>query len=136
MREGYELYYGYLLGYEEEVSKGNPLILEVRDLQRLERKIVRAIITRSPSSIADGQELWVRDINENYLAQPWSIKIIEGLNPDEIEPQRRDIDQNQWITKMREEATSRGGRNFAHYGADGLASSYFLSRRPIYLEEG
>ena len=136
MREGYESYYGYLLGYEEEISNGKPLILEVRDLQRLERKIVRAIIARPPASSSDGQELWVRDNKEKYLAQPWGIKVIEQLNPDQIEPQRRDIDSAQWAINMREEATSRGGRNFAHYGADGLASSYFLGENPIYLEEG
>lgn len=136
MREGYESYYGYLLGYEKEISDGKPLILEVRDLQRLERKIVRAVIIQSPASMSGGQELWVRDINETYLAQPWSIKIIEGLNPDEIEPQRKDIDTAQWVKNMREETVARGGRDFAHYGADGLASSYFLSRKPIYLEEG
>jgi hypothetical protein len=126
LREGYETYHGYLIGYEEAISHGREIILEIRDLSRLERKIVRAIIAQPPTSLADGQKLWIRGNNERYLSSPWSIKIMEELDPDEIEPLRKDIDLAQWIKDIREEVLIRGGKNFVHYRSDGLGSSYYI----------
>jgi len=126
LRDGYETYCGYLVGLEREITQGEEVILEVRDRERWERKVVRAVIARPPSNLEGGERLWVRDQKERYLPLPWSIRIIKELDPDEVEPQRRDLDKDSWTARVREEAYRRGGKNFAHYGSDGIASGYFI----------
>jgi len=89
--EGYEVYEAYLDGHEGEIEKGEPFILEVRELATFQRKVVRAKVAREAGALAEGQPLWVRRYNEEFLPAPWAIQILEELDEDQVQPVRGDI---------------------------------------------
>ena len=39
----------------------------------------------------DSQKLWIRLYNEQAIAEPWCIQILEELDEDEVRPVRGDI---------------------------------------------
>jgi hypothetical protein len=90
MREGYEVYEAYLDGHEGEIEAGEPFVLEVRDCAEMTRKVVRARVARSSAALPEGQPLWVRGYNEEFLPEPWAIQVEEELDQD-IQPLRGDI---------------------------------------------
>jgi hypothetical protein len=89
MREGYEVYKMYLEDYTEEISKGEAIILEVRDLGEFMRKVVKAKVSKDPSELPDGEKLWIRDLNDEIISESWAIKILEELPDDAFNPKRR-----------------------------------------------
>jgi len=89
--EGYEVYEAYLDGHEGEIDRGEPFILEVRELETLQRKVIRARVSREAGAFAEGQPLWVRRYNEEFLEAPWAIHVLEELDEDQVQPVRADI---------------------------------------------
>lgn len=91
----YEAYIGYLKTADqdtkEEITSGQPLILEVRDLDTFERLVVKAMIGEPPNKIEGGDKLWVLDWIEKKLDEPWSIKVLEELEDDALAGARSDI---------------------------------------------
>lgn len=83
LREGYEVYEGYVDGHEEEMREGKPFIVEVRDLSTFTRMIVRALVSREKDAFPDGSPLWFKDLNDEIVPEPGSIKILEELD-DEV----------------------------------------------------
>jgi len=55
--EGYEVYEAYLDGHEGEIDRGEPFILEVRELETLQRKVIMARVSREAGAFAEGQPL-------------------------------------------------------------------------------
>lgn len=87
----FEAYVGYLAEKEADIAAGTPIVIEVRDLETFERKIVRALVTKErPGPGAD--ELWVLDWIEARGAEPWSIKVLEEL--EEGAAERSDIGED------------------------------------------
>lgn len=84
MRQGYEVYEAWFKGHEEDIEKGRPFDLEIKSCEDFSRKVVKAIISKS-KNLKDGKELWIRSYaKDEYLPEPWSIKIVEELDEDTI----------------------------------------------------
>jgi len=90
-REGFVAYQGYLDGHEEEIAKGEPFVLEVRDLQTMTRMVVRARVARSQQELPQGKPLYRKGYRDEFgfEGEPWAIEILEELDED-IVPQRAD----------------------------------------------
>lgn len=91
----YEAYIGYLTdrsrNLREEIRRGVPFVLEVRDIDTFERLVVRAIVSDSPDALPEGAELWVLDWIENRQPAPWRIRVLEEAEEAEPETARSDV---------------------------------------------
>lgn len=106
----YEVYIGYVTDAAQktrpEVVSGEPFVVEVRDLDTFERLVVRAQVAEPPNTIEGGDELWVLDWVEAKQPVPWSIKVLEEVDEDEIS--RSDVTAEDKAA-MAEEALKYGG---------------------------
>jgi len=87
----YEAYIGYLDEQRDAIAAGEPVVIEVRDRETFERKIVRAIVSDEQGGLLGGDELWVVDWIETAAPLAWSIRILEELDPDAEKAVRADI---------------------------------------------
>ena len=72
-RTGYEIFVRRL----EELEEGKELQKEIRDVQKYERKTVKALFSSSPQKLPDGEPLWVRGpLGQLLDAKPWRVKIV------------------------------------------------------------
>jgi hypothetical protein len=90
IRTGYEVYEGYITEHEQEIAEGKELILEVRDLETFVRMIVKAIVSKEADAIEGGSSLWLKDLNDEIVPKPGSIKILEELDDDEYQAIKSD----------------------------------------------
>ena len=69
--------------YEQQaaIDAGDPIETYICDKETYEQVFVKAIISKDPAKISDGDVLWVRDLKGKLLSQPWAIKIIERQSP-------------------------------------------------------
>ena len=72
-----ETYIKYLEEQMGEIEAGRPITIQVTDREIFEQKVVKAIITRSPDKLPDGENLWIKNEREEIGPVPWKIKIIE-----------------------------------------------------------
>lgn len=111
----YEVYIGYLKDESQEtkpeIVNGEPLILEVRDLDTFERLVVKALVAEPPGTVEDGAELWVLDWIESKLDTPWSIRVLEELEDDALADARSDIDDAD-LAAPAEELQKYGGKGY------------------------
>jgi len=111
----FEAYIGYLADESKdtrgEVAAGEPFVVEVRDLDTFERKVVRAIVAEPGQPLAGGEPLFVLDWIENRLEEPWSIKVLEELDEEE-EAARADITADD-LAAAAQESTRFGTRRYA-----------------------
>lgn len=75
--EGYSV---YLEEHKAEIEEGKPFVLEVMDTEKFEKKVVKAIVAKSPEALPDGQDLWIRDEKAELAPTPWRIEIIEEID--------------------------------------------------------
>lgn len=101
IRKGYEIYEAYVDGHKQEMSEGQPFVVEVRDLETFTRMIVKAIISRKKDGIEGGSTLWFKDFRDEIVPHPGSIKIIEELDDDQFEAVK---------SSKYEKIKTRGGR--------------------------
>lgn len=111
----YEAYIGYLAAEDQttrqEIVDGEPIVVEVRDLDTFERLIVRALVAEPPGAVEGGDELWVLDWTEKRREQAWSIKVLEELDEAAAEAARSDIGA-QDLTAAADESQKYGGRRY------------------------
>lgn len=111
----YEAYIGYLTDSSQqtrpEVKAGEPFVIELRDLDTFERLVVRALVAEPPATVEGGQELWVLDWVENRKPVPWSIRVLEEIDEDQLEAARSDITEAD-RTAAADEAKKYGGRKY------------------------
>lgn len=111
----YEAYIGYLKDDAQdtrpEITNGEPLVVEVRDLDTFERLVVRALVAEPPGQIENGDELWVLDWVEKKLEAPWSIRVLEELEDDALEGARSDISEAD-LSAPADQAQEYGGRKY------------------------
>jgi hypothetical protein len=88
LREGYEVYEGYIDNHKEEIEQGKDFIVEIRNLATFERMIVRAIVSRDPNGIEGGSSLWIKDFYDEIIPHPGSIKILEELDDEEFQAEK------------------------------------------------
>ena len=111
----FEAYIGYLCNEAKEtraeIESGEPFIVELRDLDTFERKVVQAIVAEPANVLEDSDQLWVLDWIENRLEEPWSIRVLKELDEEE-EVARADITESD-RTAAAEESVKYGGRRYA-----------------------
>ena len=66
---------------EKEIESGKIIETYVFDHETYERVCVKAIISKDPSRLPNGEKLWVRDFKGKLQPEPWAIKIIERQVP-------------------------------------------------------
>jgi len=112
----FEAYIGYLSTEAKEVrpeiADGEPFVVEVRDLDTFERKVVRAIVAEPSGSLEGADELWVLDWIENRMDESWSIKVLEELDEEEEAAARADITEAD-LAAAAEESSRFGTRKYA-----------------------
>lgn len=128
-RQEYEVYIGYLDGKEDKIAQGEPLLLEVRDLQTFERKVVRATVVPPPATSTAGDRLWVMNWVEKREPEPWTIFVLEELDEDVL-AQRSDISSED-LSAPSEESRKYG---VSGYRSEGLAASFGQEEVRKYFE--
>jgi hypothetical protein len=87
----FEAYIGYLDDKDEAISAGESIVIEVRDMDTYERKVVRAMIGKPGDSLDESDDLWVLDWVEARQEEPWRIRVLEELDEDDEAAVRSDI---------------------------------------------
>ena len=85
----YEILEEYVHSQRAAIDQGNPVVVEIRDIDTFERLTVRARIF-PPNSGEEGTDtLVLRDLAENVSANDWGISILEEVDPEtaDITPQ-------------------------------------------------
>lgn len=85
----YEILEEYVHSQRTVIDQGNPVVVEIRDIDTFERLTVRARIF-PPNSGEEGTDtLVLRDLAENVSANDWGISILEEVDPEtaDITPQ-------------------------------------------------
>jgi hypothetical protein len=88
IREGYEVFHSFLDANEEKIKNGEELLLEVTDLESLEKLPVRALVKESHEGDEVWKDLWIRDKEDKITPKIWKIKVVEELDPDEVNVRR------------------------------------------------
>ena len=72
----YELFVATGLG---ELKEDEETVVEVRSVDTVEMRRVKAILSSSPKKLPDGETLWIRGQRGKKYPEPWAIKIIEDI---------------------------------------------------------
>ncbi len=62
-----------------QLQEGEEIELAIRDCETYEAIVVKAIISRSPEKLPDGDTLWIRFSRGQLHPEPWAIKITQEL---------------------------------------------------------
>lgn len=106
----FEVYIGYVEGHDAEIDAGESLVLEVRDLDTYERRIVRALVTRPGTALSDSDDLWILDWVEARQGDPWRIRVLEELEEENATGLRADITTEDLKAQAQASQTYAGGR--------------------------
>ncbi len=91
----FEAYIGYLHDRNQapkpEIAAGEPIVLEVRDLDTFERLVVRAVVAEPGAELDGGDELWVLDYVEARSPAPWRIRVLEEVDDEAALAARSDV---------------------------------------------
>jgi len=80
----YEVLEEYVNSKMNAIDAGSEIILEVRDTDTFERLTVKAVIAKPGQQLEGGSELVLRNLAENIAGEGWQIRIIEELDPEEV----------------------------------------------------
>jgi hypothetical protein len=81
----YEILEEYVHSKRADIDQGNPVILEVRDLDTFERLVAKVKIGPPEAPLENGDQLILRNLAENVVSDAWTIEVLEELDPDDIE---------------------------------------------------
>jgi hypothetical protein len=82
----YAMFEVYLANNWSDVKAGKEITCELFCFDDASIHLVKAIIAKKPDSLPDGEELMVRNDEGQYIKDnPWAIKVIEELDPDEVD---------------------------------------------------
>lgn len=89
-REGFEVFHTFLESNADKISNGENILLEVTDLDTVSKLTVKAIVkVRTEDEDSEAwKDLWIRDEHDKILPDRWKVKILEELDPDEVEVHR------------------------------------------------
>lgn len=130
----YEAYIGYLDEQRDAMKAGEPVVIEVRDRDTFERKIVRAIVSEEQGSLPGGDELWVVDWIETAAPLAWSIRILEELDPDAEQATRADIGQDD-LEAMAEDARKYTGAKYKGSTLPGMMGQDEIRKYTEHVEK-
>jgi len=77
----WETQFEILYEQQKEIEAGDTIETYVFDRETYERVYVKAIISKDPARLPDGDILWVRNLKGKVEPQPWAIKVIERQAP-------------------------------------------------------
>lgn len=106
----FEAYIGYVAERDAEAEAGEPVVLEVRDLDTFERLVVRAIIAKPGVALEGGDQLWILDWVEARQPEPWGIKVLEELPEEDATSFRSDISKADLTAQAEESHKFASGR--------------------------
>lgn len=106
----FEAYIGYVAERDAQAESGEPVVLEVRDLDTFERLVVRAVIAKPGVQLDGGDALWIVDWVEAKQPDPWSIKVLEELEEEDATSFRSDISQEDLKTQAEQSQKYASGR--------------------------
>ena len=72
-------YETFILRDPNEIADGAEQVIQIRDAETYEQKVVRAIVSSSPQKLPGADTLRIRWQRGQLVPQPWAIKIIEDL---------------------------------------------------------
>lgn len=130
----YEAYIGYLDEQRDAMAAGEPVVVEVRDRERFERKIVRAIVSEEQGALPGGDELWVVDWIETAAPLAWSIRILEELDPDAEQAVRADIGEAD-VKAMAEESAKYTGAKYRGSTLPGMMEQDEIRKYTEHVEK-
>jgi len=82
----YAMFEVYLAKNWADIEAGKEIICEIFRLDDASIHLVKAKIAKKPEELPGGEELIIRNDEGAWIAKnPWVIKIIEELDPDEVE---------------------------------------------------
>jgi len=84
MSRGYHVFAVNLAKKWNDIKEGKPVIIEVQSLDEGCTHVVKAIID-SPENQPEGEALGVLSDDGRLKDEKWTIKVLEVLDPDEIE---------------------------------------------------
>lgn len=106
----YEAYIGYVAEHDAEAESGEPVVLELRDLDTFERLVVRAVIAKPGTPLDGGDALWIVDWVEARQPNAWSIKVLEELDEEDATSFRSDISQDDLKAQAEQSQKFASGR--------------------------
>jgi len=80
----YEILEEYVESQRQDIEQGNPVVVEIRDIETFERLVVRAQVGTPAQPIAGGDHLVVKNLAENVVSDAWTIKVLEELDPEAV----------------------------------------------------
>ncbi len=81
----YEVLEEYVQAQQAAIAAGQPLVIEVRDVDTFERLTVRALVAPPGAALEGADTLVLRDLAENVAAGDWQIRVLEEVDPDAVE---------------------------------------------------
>lgn len=78
----YEMTRRFLDKYRGEISAGEPVNIQMRDVVTFEAVTARALV--SEQDIEGADTLWIKDLQENRFPKPWHVKVLELLDDDQM----------------------------------------------------
>ena len=71
------VYETFIINDPNEITEGEEVLIQVRDAETFEQKVVKALVSRSPEKLPGADSLRVRWQRGQALTELWAIKIIE-----------------------------------------------------------
>jgi hypothetical protein len=81
----FEVLEEYIESQRSEIEAGNPVVIEIRDLDTFERLVTRSIVAPPGRDLEGGVSLTVRNLAENIVSDAWKICILEELDPESVD---------------------------------------------------
>ena len=81
----FEILEEYVQSKKADIDLGNPVTVEVRDTDTFERLVVKAQIVPPGKELEGADDLVLRNLAENIAAEGWKIRVIEELDPEEVD---------------------------------------------------
>jgi len=81
MSREWETFEEIVLDRQAEIEANQVIETYVMDHETYERIYVKAIISKDPTKLPDGEKLWVRDFSGKLEPECWAIKIVEKQSP-------------------------------------------------------
>ena len=81
----YEILEEYVLSQQPAIDRGEPVVVEVRDTDSFERRVVRARIVPPGARARGWHELVLRNLAESVAARGWKIRVLEELDAEGVQ---------------------------------------------------
>lgn len=80
----YEVLEEYIESQRQDIEQGQPIVVEIRDVDTFERLVVRARVGLPGQPSAGGDQLILKNLAENVVSDAWSIQVLEELDPEAV----------------------------------------------------